>query len=164
MKALAVVLACVAAVSCLSLLGCDSGKPNTVEGVWELVTAKETPPDTTIQYSGTDHRQIKIITKSHFAFIYQKAGGEKFTGEGTDEQVLKRAKSFFAGGGTYSLDGDTYTEHIEFFFHPNFIGMSIPFKVKIEGDRLVQTGTMPYKAAGVSDRDVELYEEYKRIE
>jgi len=164
MKTIPVLLACIAVVLCLTLLGCDSGKQNRVEGAWELVTVKETSPDTTIDYSKTGLRQIKIITKTHFAFLNQKTGDEKFTGEGTDEQLLKRAKTFYAGGGTYSLDGDSYTEHIEFFSNPNFVGMSIPFKIKIEGDRLIQTGTMPYKAAGLRDRDINLYEEYRRIE
>ena len=164
MKSLPVLVACIAVVICLPLVGCSSEKQKTVEGTWELVTVKEKSPDTTIDYSRTGFRQIKIITPSRFAFLNQKTGDEKFTGEGTDEQVLKRARTFFAGGGTYTLEGDTYTEHIEFFLHPNFVGMSIPFKIKIEADRLIQTGTMPYKAAGLGDRDIDLYEEYRRIE
>lgn len=42
--------------------------------------------------------------------------------------------------------------------------MSIPFKVKVENNQLIQSGKLPIKSAGLGNQDVELYEVYKRIE
>lgn len=45
---------------------------------------------------------------------------------GSDSELLAAAKTFFAGGDTYALEGDTYAEHIEFFLTPNYVPVSIP--------------------------------------
>lgn len=149
----------------ITLLGCDTEKKNPIEGTWELVSAKQTIGDSTLfEISSKDRQMIKIITKRHFAFLGQPFNRSKFTEMGSDAEMLLAARTFGAGGGTYTLDGDTYTEHIQFFLQPNLIGMSIPFKVKIENDQLIQSGTMPRKAAGFGNEDSELYEVYKRIE
>ena len=148
----------------VTLLGCDTEKKNPIEGTWELVSAKYTSGDTTSEYSQKDIRMIKIITKSHFTFLNQKVDRSKFTQMGNDTETLLAARTFDAGGGTYKLDGDTYTENIQFMLTPNFVGLSIPFKVKVENNQLIQSGLLPIKSAGLGDHDVELYEVYKRIE
>lgn len=45
-------------------------------------------------------------------------------------------------GGTYTLEGDTYTETIEYATKPtsNDIGRTFVFKVKVEGDFMTQEG------------------------
>jgi hypothetical protein len=147
-----------------TLLSCDTEKKNPIEGTWELVSAKYIMGDSTSEYSQKDLHSIKIITKGHFAFLTQIGDRPKFTKMGNDAEMLLAARTFGAGGGTYTLEGDTYTEHIQFFLEPNFIDMSIPFKVKVEDNQLIQTGTMPLKSAGFRNQDSELYEVYKRIE
>ena len=97
----------------------------------------------------TDYfRQIKIINQTHFVWI---------------EQDTSQEVSGF-GGGKYTLDGDKYTEHIEIFYDPRGIGKSFTFKMKVEGDTLIQSGTMPFKKLGLADSDLETYEVYKRID
>lgn len=53
-------------------------------------------------------------------------------------------------GGTYTLDGDTYAETVEY-ADPNqkaLIGKTFTFRLKIEGDRLTQTAVdNPYHRA-----------------
>jgi len=149
----------------VTLLGCDTEKKNPIEGTWELVSTKHTIGDSTLfEGSQKDIRMIKIITKTHFAFLNQNVDRPKFTQMGNDAETLLAARTFGAGGGTYKLDGDTYTENIQFMLTPNFVGLSIPFKVKIENNQLIQTGVLPIKSSGLGDQDVELYEVYKRIE
>jgi hypothetical protein len=63
------------------------------------------------------------------------------------------AKVFGAGGGTSTLNGDSYAEHLDFFILPNFVGVTIPWKVKWEGDEWIMTGTLPTKSLGLADRD-----------
>jgi hypothetical protein len=151
-------------VLCAALIGCISEKKNKLEGTWEMVSAKYGTRDTTYDYAKLPFHMVKIITKNHWAFLEQDSSRNKFNGGGTDAELLDAAKKFGAGGGTYTLEGDTYTEHIEFFLIPNLVGMSIPYKADVQGDRFIQSGTMPMKAAGLGNEDIQLYEVYKRIE
>ena len=146
------------------LLNCGGGHDSRLEGVWELVSARYTSPDTTVVTTPTEWKQIKIITKSHFVFVGQEPDRAIFGGKPTDAELLAAARTFFAGGGTYTLVGDTYTESMQFFFYPNYVGHSIPFKSQIEGDRWIQSGTYPAKSIGLEEHEVELYEVWKRIE
>ena len=51
-------------------------------------------------------------------------------------------KVVFHHGGTYTLDGDTYAENVEYANEntAGLIGKTFKFKVKVEGDRYTQTG------------------------
>jgi hypothetical protein len=148
----------------LLLVGCGEEKKGKLEGVWELVSARFTSPDTTIVTTPTEWKQVKVITRSHFAFVGQEPDRAMFHGKPTDAELLSAARTFFAGGGTYTLVGDTYTENIQFFFYPNYVGHSIAFKSQIEGDRWIMSGTYPAKSIGLEEHEMELYEVWKRIE
>ena len=50
----------------IGLQGCASQAVSPLEGAWELVEAKYTPPDPTFTFA--DWRQIKILTKTHWSF------------------------------------------------------------------------------------------------
>lgn len=156
MRSLAMSLAIVAA-SALGSSAYAQEKASTLEGAWELVAAKNVPADPGFSLAKT--RQIKIITKTHFAFLSQ----DRLPAKPSAAELAAAAKSFSAGGGTYKLDGDSYTEHIEFFAVPKFTGTSITFKIKWVGDEWIQTGTLPLKALGLSDHDVQIEERYRRI-
>jgi hypothetical protein len=142
------------------LQGCTQQKANPLEGAWELVDAKYTPADPT--FSLSSYRQIKMLTNNHWVFLSQDKSAPKLT-NGSDAELLAAAKTFAAGAGTYTLDGDAYTEHVEFFYTPNFVGATLKFKIKWVGDEWIQTGTIPVKALGLGDKDMELYERYRRI-
>ncbi len=125
-------------------------KKNPIEGTWELVSGKWSDPDTTYLFPITDSgRQIKMISRTHFVWM---------------SQDTSRKDVYGFGGGKYTLDGDKYTEHIEIFYDPRGIGKSLTFKMRVEGDTLIQSGTMPFKKLGLADYDLETYEVYKRID
>ena len=157
MRSLAVSLAIVA-VSIVGLPAHAQDKAKSLEGAWELVAARNVPADPDFSLKKT--RQIKIITKTHFAFLSQ----DRLPAKPSAAELAAAAKSYSAGGGTYKLEGDAYTEHIEFFAVPKFVGTSITFKVKWEGDEWIQTGTLPLKALGLSDHDVQIEERYRRVQ
>ena len=137
-------------------VSCATEEKNKFEGVWELISTKSTSPDTTVVRTQADWKQIKVITKSHFVWIGQAPNRAKFLEGGSDAELLAAAITFGAGGGTYTFEGDTYTEHIEFFSNPNFVGVSIPFEFQIKGDQWIHSGTTP--------SDVEIVVVWERIE
>jgi hypothetical protein len=133
---------------------------NSLEGAWELIEAKYDPPDP--NFAPAEWRQIKLVTRTHWAYLSQKRSSPKLSSLTNDAELLAAAKAFGAGGGTYTLDGDVYTERIEWFSTPNHVGTSVPYKIKWEGDEWIQTGTFPMKSLGLADRDQQLYERYRR--
>jgi hypothetical protein len=128
-----------------------------LEGVWELVSGTS---DGKPYPAGL--RQIKIITKGHFAVLWREAD--------TPKQVRTTADSlaFFrhigSGGGTYTLKGTAYTERVDYFSAPAVVGMGLPFTCRTEGDRFYQSGTFPVFEGGRKVRDLKLEEVWKRIE
>lgn len=72
--------------------------------------------------------------------------------------------AFSAGSGTYKLEGNKYTETVEFFPDPSYIGLSIDFTMRVEGNRLYQSGMFPVFENSKKVRDVLLEEVYERVE
>ena len=126
-------------------------------GVWELVSGKAD----TASYPA-NLRQWKIITRTHWAFIARTDSIVREMKTAADTEQVLRSNS--AGGGTYTLQGTTYTEHIQFFPDPAYIGMSLPFTCRTEGDRFIQTGTFPELQGGKTVHTWRLEEVYRRIE
>ena len=57
----------------------------------------------------------------------------------------EKGKPLYTGGGTYILNGSSYTEHMDFAsdqISAGLIGKDQPFTVKIDGDTFTQTGTL----------------------
>lgn len=90
---------------------------NPYEGAWEVIYTKYVYPDTTVESSQIVNPNVKLLTKKHFAFGRQ-SGENQISG----------------GGGQYTYDGDTYTEHIKYHNYPGIAGTSLEMKSEIEGD------------------------------
>lgn len=125
--------------------------------MWQLVSGKyhgQTGP--------AGWRQIKIITKSHFAFLGEEDRGVKEMKTVADS--LQAFRTMNSGGGTYTLQGNTYTEKLEYFADPVYVGLSIPFTCKAERDQFIQTGSIPILEGGRKVREMKLEEVWRRIE
>ena len=120
-----------------------SQNSNELQGAWEIIYAEYVYPDTTIENTQFANPSVKILTKEHFAFGFQANSGESIT----------------AGGGKYSYNGETYTEHIKYHIASSVVGKSIEFKSKLEGDKWTISGSLPG-----DDGDLNLKEIWKRIE
>src|SRR3982074_3763330 len=99
-------------------------------GTWQLISG------TTITggvSSFTDYtknqKMIKIINNSHFSFLKHDLNAPKDS-----------ANNFDAGGGSYSLAGDQYTEHLDYYKDRNWEGKAFTFTVTINNDTLIQRG------------------------
>lgn len=92
-----------------------------VDGTWELVSGQQLPKGTV---------DIKIISGEHFVFVaYDTETG----------------KALYTGGGTYTLNGSSYTELVAFAsdaIAPGLVGKDQPFTLKLDRDTFTQTGTL----------------------
>ena len=112
------------------IVACDAkpAKP-PLEGTWEMTSAtwtvegKEvTAPSATISLS-----QLKMYSKGHFLFV------------GHFKESDKPARDNY-GGGTYTLNGEDYTETILYHTLAGAVGSTLHFKLVVKGSTMTLTG------------------------
>jgi hypothetical protein len=108
-----------------SSLGAQDACP--VQGVWQLESSSMNG-----QNQPLDSRsQIKLVTATHWAFIAQSEGPAELRTRGDTLQAF-RTRGF--GGGRYRVTDDSYTEHLDYFMNPGYVGREITFTCRVEGD------------------------------
>ncbi len=124
----------------------EAQESSQIEGTWKMIYAEIRENDSVQvkDLSSTDF--VKILNKSHFAFFNQ----ERETNE-----------NFTAGAGTYTFDGSTYVENLDFINYMDYRGHSFSFEVRIQGDTLIQQGHEKIEASGV---DRYILEKYVRVQ
>ena len=128
-----------------------------VEGVWRLISPYPNAPPPPSGY-----RSMKIFTKEHFVFVGEEPGRIKEPKTAADSlAALLKTES---GGGTYTANGSTYTEKYDFFWNPEYVGTSIRWSCRTEGDKLYQSGAFPIYQAGRKVREMRVQEIWRRIE
>lgn len=135
-------------ILCFALVSCAKKQEsiNKIEGSWKLFY-NEIKQGDSIQVrdlSKTDF--IKIINKTHFTFINQPKDS---TG------------SFYAGAGTYTLDKDNYSEVLQYIEYKAIRNHQFDFKIKLQGDTLIQFGKEKVEGTTI---DREIVEKYYRIQ
>src|SRR5262249_50418858 len=110
----------------------QTGKPLSVQqphfGTWQLVSFKY---GDTNKWSNAPqgHKRIKLIAESHFTWIqYDVASG----------------KVESTAGGHYTLNGEAYTETIEYAGEgmTEYLGKKQSFTIRVQGDKLHQSGKL----------------------
>ena len=115
-------------------------------GTWQLLTGTLIEKgDTSITDYTKDKSFIKIINNTHFAFLQHDLN------KGKDSAV------FVAGGGTYLLNENNYTEHLEYCSAREWEGNDFSFTISISNDTLIQRGVEKIEAAGVDRLNIEKY-------
>lgn len=104
-----------------------------VEGVWQL----ESENWGGNQQPMTGARERKILTRNHFMFISADAKRDTITLHTAADSL--RAQQIIGGTGTYSVKGNTYTEHLDLFFIPTWEGRDVPAKCETTGDSWTHT-------------------------
>lgn len=133
----------------LSILSCsskdESKKDLDIQGTWQLLSATtiENGKSQTTDYSG-NLKMIKTFNETHFSFLKHSLDA-------------KDSVSFDAGGGTFVLDKDDYTEHLEYYKDKNWEGKTFKFKLAIHQDTLIQKGIEKVEKAGVDRVVIEKY-------
>jgi hypothetical protein len=133
-----------AALLSVTVLGCMSEKKNPLEGTWRLVAGTSKTADTTVDYTQMRYKGLKMFCDNHFMFV-----GHSF--DTVDNY----------GGGSYTLDGNTYTEVVMYHAYRALVGDTISFDVQVNNDTLVQKG--PRKIGKYRDAKWELTEVYHRV-
>ena len=138
-----------AIISCNNKSQEDAEIPtNSLQGTWKLLTGTVIEKgDTTITDYTKGKAFIKIINNSHFAFLLHDLS------KGKDSSSAE----FSAGGGTYSLKGNSYTEHLEYSNAREWEGHDFTFTVTISRDTLIQTGIEKIEAEGINRINTEKY-------
>ena len=129
-----------------------------LQGAWEMVSQK---------FDGTDNpisgRQIKLLTRSHFIWVSQdKKSALELLAKKTERDSLLAYSGGF-GAGTYKISETTYTETLEFFYDPIYIGHTISFSYKLDGDRWLISGSFPVLEGDKKVREFLLEEVWERI-
>jgi len=120
---------------------------NPIEGTWKLVSGTTIiKTDTTVADYTQGQEMIKIINPTHFAFLKHDLT------KGKDTAI------FVSGGGTYTLDGEKYTEQLVYCSDRAWEGHSFPFTVTVVEDTLLQQGVEK-----VADVDQYIIEKYVRV-
>jgi hypothetical protein len=123
MRKVLLVLAMALAAAASPALSRTKGSPDMksrLDGTWELLSGQPLP-------NGT--RDIKILSGGHFMFAAYD---------------LQTGKPLYAAGGTYVLDGNSYSEHLDFGTDTlaALVGKNQSFTVTVRRDSFTQTGTL----------------------
>lgn len=138
------------------LAACNSEPPAEKEldpvhplvGTWKLLKGTTIQENDTVVTDYTNNSSfIKIINDTHFAFLNHDLK------KGKDSS----AAVFVAGGGTYTLTGNTYTESLEYCTARDWEGNDFTFTLSFKGDTLTQQGTEVVESAGVNRINIEQY-------
>ena len=131
------------------LLSCTMQSPSKIRlnGTWRLVSGTTITKGVSVVTDYTkDSKFIKIINDDHFAFLKHDINSPKDS-----------TNHFDAGGGAYTLDGNQYTEHLDFYSDRNWEGKPFQFTVSISNDTLTQRGQEKVEGAGVDREIIERY-------
>jgi hypothetical protein len=133
-------------ISCKSDQSLEDHKLPLV-GTWQLISGTLIEKsDTTVTDYTKDRSMIKIINASHFSFLNHDL-----------KQGKDSTAQFSAGGGRYILEGDQYTEYLEYCSDRAWEGHTFQFTVKVENDTLVQQGIEKIENIGVERLNIERY-------
>lgn len=118
-----------------------------IAGTWKLISGTLIEKgDTTV----TDYTKgisfIKIINDNHFAFLSHDT-----------KSASDSTKTFDAGGGKYSLEDSSYTEHLEYCQEREWEGHDFTFTVSIKNDTLTQRGIEKVPNTGTERLNIEKY-------
>jgi len=134
-------------LSCNKLSKKDEKAEIKIAGTWQLVSGTTTTNGKSVTTGFTkDQKMIKIINETHFVFLKHKLNTPKDSTNGFD-----------AGGGSYTLVGDKYTEHLDYYADKRWEGKTFYFIVTIKNDTLIQKGIEKLDDAGINREIIEKY-------
>ena len=135
--------------SCTTENGNEKSKISAVPiiGTWKLLSGMIIDgEDSTFTDYTKNQETIKIINESHFAFLRHDLTNDKDS-----------ISVFVAGGGKYSLNGNKYTEYLEYCNYREWENNQFEFELKIDGDTLITRGVEKVEKLNVNHLNIETY-------
>jgi len=118
-----------------------------LNGTWQLVSGTTITKGVSVVTDYTKNQSmIKIINDTHFAFLRHDLNTKKDS-----------SNHFDAGGGSYTLNGNNYTEHLDYYTDKNWEGKTFDFTVTIKNDTLIQKGLEKVESEGIDRIIIEKY-------
>lgn len=116
-------------------------------GTWHLVSSKSiTKGDTTVTTPPKDQEMVKIFNNTDFAF---------FTHDLKKGKVAKPV--FDSGSGTYTLQGNNYSEHLAYCNYRDWENRDFKFTVQFKNDTLIQSGIEKIDSLNIDHEIIEIY-------
>lgn len=118
-----------------------------IQGTWKLMSALNIMNgDTSFTDYSKNIEGIKIINATHFSFFQHDLG------MGKDSMSV-----YTSGGGQYLLEGNRYTEYLEYCSAREWENHKFDFTVEVENDTLIQTGIERVPSLNVDRVIIETY-------
>jgi hypothetical protein len=118
-----------------------------IKGTWQLITGTTITKGVSVVTDYTKNQQfLKIRNDTHFAFFTHNLNTPKDS-----------TNHFDAGGGAYTLTGNKYTEHLDFYSDKNWEGKSFDFTITFKNDTLIQTGLEKVVKENINRTIIEKY-------
>ncbi|HVW14242.1 MAG TPA: hypothetical protein VHB54_10480 [Mucilaginibacter sp.] len=138
----------------LALASCKQNTPASTEsplnGSWRLVNSKSiVKKDTTDTSPKKGMETIKLYNDDHFAFF-------------THNTVKMDTPMYDSGAGTYSLNGENYTEHLKYCSEREWENHDFNFTLSVKGDTMQQRGVEKVDSGNVHIDHI-IIETYARI-
>jgi len=103
------------------MISCTVSNGAELNGAWKYVSGSYKSNDSINKATSDDINSIKIYTDNRYSVI---------------TQILAEG-DFFAHSGSYSLEGDTYTESFKLHTNPDMVGRSSTFKYEVRNKQLI---------------------------
>jgi len=139
-----------------TLLSCSNNKTDKTEdkkdvlplvGTWQIVSGLTIQKkDSTFTDYTKGKKGIKIVNGTHFSFLIHDLTKGK-----------EKTPLFDVGGGHYTLNGDKYTEYLDYCNAREWENNKFDFTITIKNDTLTQTGIEKIDSIGVNRINIEKY-------
>ena len=103
------------------MISCTVSNDAELNGAWKYVSGSYKSNDSINKATSDDINSIKIYTDNRYSVI---------------TQILAEG-DFFAHSGSYSLEGDTYTESFKLHTNTDMVGRSSTFKYEVRNKQLI---------------------------
>ncbi|MBC7914765.1 MAG: hypothetical protein H7Y07_11665 [Pyrinomonadaceae bacterium] len=105
--------------------GFSQPKKSKLYGTWVLESSIFTTEDSIYKEDANYKKEMKIVTPGYFMFIVNKTSDNSF---------------IMSSGGRAIIDGDNYTEIIDYSSRPDALNQTYRFKSKVVGEKWYHTG------------------------
>ena len=142
-----ILLAAAAVLASCDYKGGNANSSINLNGTWQLVSGTTITKGVSVVTDYTkDQRMIKIINDTHFAFLKHSLGAKRDS-----------VGAFDAGGGSYTLLGNKYTEHLDYYNDKAWEGKAFNFTITIKNDTLIQQGLEKVEKENIDRIIIEKY-------